>query len=262
VHLCDYPQSDESRRDEELERKMAVTRQAVSLGRAIRTMHNLKIRQPLAAIHVVTRDDEARRVLREMEDIIREELNVKDVVFRENEEELVEYSAKANFRELGPRLGKRMRAAAAVIEGLSGAEIQQLMDGSTLSLDVEGEPVDITIESVLVQRHEKENLRVLNEGSLTVALDPEITPELLQEGLVRDLIRAVQNLRKEQGFEVTDRIELSLEGSDELMSAVRQHEDYLSAETLTERIQWQPDEGAAEFSIGEYSVRMMIRKTP
>ena len=261
VHLCDYPQADESRRDGELERKMSVTRQAVSLGRAIRTMHNLKIRQPLAAIHVVTRDDEARRVLREMEDIIREELNVKDVVFRENEEELVEYSAKANFRELGPRLGKRMRAAASVIEQLSGAEIQQLMDGSTLSLDVEGEPVDITIESVLVQRREKENLRVLNEGSLTVALDPEITPELLQEGLVRDLIRAVQNLRKEQGFEVTDRIVLSLAGSEELVKAVHQFEDYLSSETLTERLEWEPDDTAAEFSIGDYSVRMAIHRS-
>ncbi|HKK48350.1 MAG TPA: isoleucine--tRNA ligase, partial [Alkalispirochaeta sp.] len=262
VHLCDYPQSDESRRDEELERKMAVTRQAVRLGRAIRTMHNLKIRQPLAAIHVVTRDDEARRVLREMEDIIREELNVKDVVFRENEEELVEYSAKANFRELGPRLGKRMRSAAAVIEALSGAEIQQLMDGSTLSLDVDGEPVDITIESVLIQRREKENLRVLNEGSLTVALDPEITPELFQEGLVRDLIRAVQNLRKDQGFEVTDRIIASLDGSDDLVSALRQYEDYFSGETLTERIEWQPDDTAVELAIGDYSVRIAIRKTP
>ncbi len=262
VHLCDYPQSDESRRDSELERKMAVTRHAVSLGRAIRTMHNLKIRQPLAAIHVVTRDDEARRVLREMEDIIREELNVKDVVFRENEEELVEYSAKANFRELGPRLGKRMRAAAAVIEALSGAEIQQLMDGSTLSLDVEGEPVDITIESVLIQRQEKENLRVLNEGSLTVALDPEITPELFQEGLVRDLIRAVQNLRKDQGFEVTDRIVVSLDGSDDLVSAVRRYEDYFSGETLTEQIAWQPDDSAVELSIGDYTARIAIRKTP
>ncbi|MFW5827218.1 MAG: isoleucine--tRNA ligase [Alkalispirochaeta sp.] len=261
VHLCDYPKSDESRRDAELERKMSVTRQAVSLGRAIRTMHNLKIRQPLAAIHVVTRDDEARRVLREMEDIIREELNVKDVVFRENEEELVEYSAKANFRELGPRLGKRMRAAAAVIEELSGAEIQQLMDGSTLSLDVDGEPVDITIESVLIQRQEKENLRVLNEGSLTVALDPEITPELFQEGLVRDLIRAVQNLRKDQGFDVTERIVVALEGSDDLVSAVQRYEDYFSGETLTEEITWHPDDSAVELSIGDYTVRITIRKT-
>ena len=260
VHLCDYPVADESRRDRELERKMAITRQAVSLGRAIRTMHNLKIRQPLSAIHIVTRDEEARRILREMEDITREELNVKDVVFRENEEELVEYSAKANFRELGPRLGKRMRAAAEVIEGLSGAEIQQLMEGSTLSLDVDGEPVDITIESVLVQRQEKENLKVLNEGSLTVALDPEITEELLQEGLVRDLIRAVQNLRKERGFEVTDRITLAIDGSEEILAAVRSFEDYLRGETLTDDLRFTVDGDAQEISIGDFRVAVDVQK--
>ncbi len=259
VHLCDYPVADEKRRDLELERKMAVTRQAVSLGRAIRTMHNLKIRQPLAALHLVTRDGEARRVLLEMEDIIRDEINVKEVVFRENEEELVEYSAKANFRELGPRLGKRMRAAAAVIEGLSGVEIQQLMDGSTLSLEVEGESVDITIDSVLVQRSEKENLKVLNEGSLTVALDPEITTELRQEGLVRDLIRAVQTMRKARGFEVTDRIALSIDGDEEIAAAVRTFEEYLCGETLAEQLEWSASDDAESIAIGETSARVAIR---
>jgi isoleucyl-tRNA synthetase len=260
VHLRDYPVADESRRDVELERKMTITRQAVSLGRAIRTVHNLKIRQPLAALHVVTRDDEAWRILREMEDIIREELNVKEVVFRENEEELVEYTAKANFRELGPRLGNRMRAAATVIEGLAGAEIQQLMDGSTLSIEVDGEMVDITSESVLVQRQEKENLRVLNEGSLTVALDPELTESLIQEGLVRDLIRAVQNLRKERGFEVTDRIVLSVSGDDEIVAATRTFEDYLSGETLAARLEWETAAEAVVLEIGDHPVRVSIRK--
>ncbi|MCG8477545.1 MAG: DUF5915 domain-containing protein, partial [Spirochaetales bacterium] len=230
-----------------------------SLGRAIRTMHNLKIRQPLAALHLVTRDGEARKILLEMEDIIRDELNVKEVVFRENEEELVEYSAKANFRELGPRLGKRMRSAAGVIEGLSGVEIQQLMDGSTLSLDVEGESVDITIDSVLVQRSEKENLKVLNEGSLTVALDPEITTELRQEGLVRDLIRAVQTMRKARGFEVTDRIVLSIQGDEEISSSVRAFEEYLCGETLAEQIDWTASDGAESIAIGETSALVSIR---
>lgn len=258
VHLCDYPMADDARRDHELERKMAITRQAVSLGRAIRTMHNLKIRQPLAAIHIVTRDEAARRILREMEDIIREELNVKEVVFRENEEELVEYSAKANFRELGPRLGKRMRAAAAVIEALSGAEIQQLMDGSTLSIDVEGEPVDVTIDSVLVQRQEKENLKVLNEGSLTVALDPEITEELLQEGLVRDLIRAIQNMRKERGMEVTDRIAITIGADETMQTAVRNFEDYLRGETLAEELRLSDDGDGTDVSVGDTTVRVSI----
>jgi isoleucyl-tRNA synthetase len=260
VHLCDYPEPDASRRDYELERKMAITRQTVSMGRAIRTMHNLKTRQPLAAIHLVTRDIDARRILREMEDIIRDELNVKDVVFRENEEELVEYSAKANFRELGPRLGSRMRGAALVIEQLRPREIQQLMEGSTLSIDVEGESVEITAESVLVQRHEKENLKVLNEGALTVALDPEITRELWQEGIVRDLIRAVQNLRKESGMEVTDRIVLALEVEPEIAEAIRAFEEYLTGETLAEHLQWSVNDNSVEISIGESAGRIELKR--
>lgn len=260
VHLCDYPVPDSSRRDPDLERKMAVTRQAVSLGRAIRTMHNLKIRQPLAALHLVTRDVEARRVLREMEDIIREELNVKEVIFRENEEELVEYSAKANFRELGPRLGNRMRGAAETIQQLRPREIQQLMDGSILSIEVEGETVDITIASVLVQRREKENLKVLNEGELTVALDPEITEELRREGLVRDLIRAVQNLRKDAGLEVTDRIILGIEADPDLSEAIKDFEDYLTGETLTETIRWVVDGDAVEVAVGESTGRISVSR--
>lgn len=258
VHLCDYPQPAEARRDRDLERKMATVRQAVSLGRAIRTMHNLKIRQPLSAIHLVTRDEEARRILLEMEDIIREELNVKEVVFRENEEELVEYSAKANFRELGPRLGNRMREAAAVIEALQGPEIQQLMDGSTLSIDIGGEAIDITKDSVLVQRHEKENLRVLNEGSLTVALDPEITEELLQEGMVRDLIRAVQNLRKENGLAVTDRIVLTIAGDEPVLAAARLFDEYLTGETLTDTIRFEEPSTPVSVEISGSTARIAV----
>jgi isoleucyl-tRNA synthetase len=258
VHLTDYPVADDRRRDRDLERKMATTREAVSLGRAIRTMHNLKIRQPLSAIHLVTRDDDAKRILREMEDIIRDELNVKEVVFRENEEELVEYTAKANFRELGPRLGKRMRAAAALIEGLSGEEIQQLMDGSMLSLDVDGEAVEITGDSVIVQRHEKEDLKVLNEGALTVALDPTITDELRQEGLVRELIRGVQNLRKDSGHDVTDRIALGVAGDETVIAAAKRFDEYLCGETLTEKLSWEVADGATEIDLGDHSVRVSV----
>ena len=127
-------------------------------------------------------------------------------------------------------------------------------------LDVDGEPVDITIESVLVQRQEKENLKVLNEGSLTVALDPEITEELLQEGLVRDLIRAVQNLRKERGFEVTDRITLAIDGSEEILAAVRSFEDYLRGETLTDDLRFTVDGDAQEISIGDFRVAVDVQK--
>ena len=260
VHLCDYPVADESQRDHELERKMAVTQQAVSMGRAIRSMHNLKNRQPLRAIHLVTRDSSEKLILIEMEDFIRDELNVKEVVFRENEEDLVEYQAKANFRKLGKELGKDMREAAAQIESLSGREIQELIEGTTLHLEVAGRNLALTQDDVIIQRNEKENLKILNEGSLTVALDPEITEELREEGLVRDLIRQIQNVRKESGLDVSDRIELSLGCTDGLRQAVKNNEEYLMGETLAVSISWDEPADGTPVNLGEDSCVVGVRK--
>jgi isoleucyl-tRNA synthetase len=239
---------------------MAVARKAVSMGRALRSMHSIKTRQPLRALHIVTRDQEERRILREMEDLVREELNVKEVIFRENEEDVVEYSAKANYRVLGKQLGKNMKLAAERIEGLSAREIQSLLEGAVLSMEIGGESVDLTLESVLVQRNEKENLKVLNEGSLTVALDPEITTDLRQEGIVRDIVRSVQNLRKESGLDVTDRIELTLFGPPEVQEAVESHEEYLMAETLAVELSWEKTQDAVETMVGETQCYIRLEK--
>lgn len=261
VHLLDYPVARDAIRDRELENKMKITRQAVSMGRAIRSMHNLKIRQPLKALHLVTRNTEEKKILREMEDIIREELNVKEVIFRENEEDLVVYRAKPNYPVLGRMLGKDMKSAAEKIEALSPREVQELMEGTTLSLDLGSRTLDLTNAHVLVQRDERENLKVLNEGSLTVALDPEVTEDLRQEGLIRDLIRAVQNLRKESGFDVTDRISLFLQGDDEMQSAVDNYQDYLMSETLAVDLSWLRRDDAREVPIGDKSCRIAVEKT-
>lgn len=263
VHLSSYPVGDEAKRDKELELKMELTQQAVSMGRALRNTHNLKTRQPLAAMHLVTRDKHEKTVLLEMADIIVEELNVKEVLFRDNEDELVEYSAKANFKVLGKVLGKDMKAAAARIQQLSTDEIISLLGGATLSIEFEGQDktsIDITEESVVIQRQEKENLKVLNEGSLTVALDPVITEELKQEGLIRDLVRGVQNQRKESGFDVVDRINLTVSGDDELKAAVETFEDYLMQETLTASWSWGDSDEAVEVGCGEGSCRIALKK--
>ncbi len=260
VHLADYPEADESKRDYELELKMKVTRQAVSMGRALRAMHSLKTRQPLKAIHLVTREETERKVLIEMEDIIREELNVKEVIYRENEEDLVEYSAKANFKILGKSLGKMMKSAAAKIQELSMREIQSILEGATLSIDVDGSPIEITEESIIIQRTEKSGLKVLNEGSLTVALDPEITEELEREGVVRDIVRGVQNLRKETGLEVTDRIRLSLFGDEKVQASVQDFRDYLTEETLAEEFTWEEISDGASIECGETSCLIALEK--
>ncbi len=260
VHLCDFPVENGDLRDKELEKKMSITRQAVRMGRALRSMHSIKIRQPLKAIHLVTLDKKEKKVLREMEDIIREELNVKEVVFRENEEDLVEYQAKPNYRVLGKQLGKDMKAAAKKIESLSMREIQSLLEGATLSIELDNKVLELTKESVVIQRNEKENLKVLNEGSLTVALDPEITSDLKLEGTMRDIVRSVQNLRKEAGLEVTDRIELSLYGSEGIKQAVETFEDHLMDETLAQSWKWEKPDDANRVDCGEENCYISLKK--
>ncbi|HUX41890.1 MAG TPA: isoleucine--tRNA ligase [Rectinemataceae bacterium] len=238
VHLAYWPDYDESLRDEALEREMAFARRAVSLGRALRVQKDIKTRQPLATVHLVTRDAEERRVLGGMGELLREELNVKNVVFRENEEELVEYSAKANFRVLGKELGKDMKSAADAIEKLPASVLAAIVGGGSHPIEVAGKTVALDISKVDIRRSEKKGLSVLNEGSLTVALDTEITEELLMEGWVRDLVRGVQTLRKDSGFEVTDRIRLVVAGDDDLKRAFETYGDFVRDETLALGSHW------------------------
>jgi len=253
IHLCDFPVADSNSRNPELEKKMAVTRQAVSMGRSLRSIHSLKIRQPLKAIYIVTRDPREKAILKEMEDIIIEELNVKNVIYKDNEEDLVEYKAKANFKVLGKTLGKNMKAAAAKIEELTMLEIQSLIDGSTLEVNFGSGEFSLKEDGIVIQRFEKENLKVLNEGSLTVGLDSEITEELLREGTVRDIVRSVQNLRKEKDLDVTDRINLKLDGNEWLKSAVDSFKDHLLTETLADAVSWGVTPESTEFNWGEIS---------
>jgi isoleucyl-tRNA synthetase len=256
VHLTDYPAVRMERRDPDLEFRMAAVQHAVSMGRALRSQHNIKVRQPLKTVELVTRDNDEKKVLLEMEDIIREELNVKDVLFRDNEEDLVSYEVKANFRVLGKELGKDMKIAASRIEALSQQEIQGLLEGATLSIDIKtaeggSRALEITAEKLDIRRIEKANLKVLNEGTLTVGLDTEITEELSREGDVRDLVRGIQNLRKEKGLEVTDRIRLTLSGSASLKKAWDVFSAFAASETLAAETVWAEVKDMQEIEAGE-----------
>lgn len=238
VHLSDYPVYNKAWRNEELEFKMATVQQAVSMGRSLRNTFNLKNRQPLASVALVTRNADEKRVLAEMEDSIREELNVKAVEFHDREDELVEYKAKANFKVLGKELGPKMKAAAAVIQGLTSEQIQSIIEGTKLSIDVDGTSVELSEDKLIIERLEKDGLKVLNEGTLTVGLDSKITDELKKEGYVRDLVRGIQNLRKESGLNVTDRIKLSVSGDEELKAAYEMFADFVSGEVLASSAQF------------------------
>ena len=258
VHLQDYPIYNEALRDFALEKKMAVTRQAVTMGRALRATHSLKTRQPLKAIYLVTRDEEELQILKDMEGIIAEELNVKNVVYRENEEDLVTYTAKANFKVLGRQLGKHMKEVAGLIEGFDGDTISAILSGGVETVHYKEGNINISEEAIVVQRSEKANMKVFNEGNLTVGLDSEMTEELLLEGIARDIIRSIQNQRKESGLEVTDRITLKLSGDEMVTRAAADFAEYICSETLAQYGEL-AEEGVS-VDLGDRLVQIALRK--
>jgi isoleucyl-tRNA synthetase len=264
VHLTDYPTPNEKRRDSALEFRMAAVMSAVSIGRSLRSQYNIKARQPLRKAELVTLNEDEKKALLGMADIIREELNVKELIFSDKEEDLVEYEVKANFRVLGKELGKDMKSAAAKIEALNHAEIQKVVQGASLSINVPcegGERVIVlTADKLDIRRIEKANLRVLNEGTLTVGLDTEITRELSMEGDIRDLIRGIQNARKEMGLSVTDRIELCLHGADSLKEAWDNYNETVAAETLAVKTQWAKTDGQIPIEAGDETWQVKIVK--
>ena len=265
VHLADFPAPLEKRRNKELEFRMSAVMTAVSIGRSLRSQYNIKARQPLNKAELVTRNQDEKKALTGMIDIIREELNVKEVVFSDNEEALVEYEVKANFRVLGKELGKDMKIAAAKIEALSSAEIKSIVEGAALSIDFSGEDgnkrtIELTAEKLDIRRNEKANLRVLNEGTLTVGLDTEITRELSMEGDIRDLIRGIQNTRKETGLSVTDRIKLFIHGSDLLKEAWEKLGEIVAEETLATASEWKKIDGQIPIAAGDETWQVKIEK--
>ena len=238
VHLCDFPACDGALRDEELDSRMAHITTAVSLGRFLRTQANLRVRQPLGSVVLVSAHPEVRADFEAMQDVVAEELNVKEVLVQADEEALVHLTAKANFKRLGPRLGKRMRLAAAAIQQLSAADIRTLRDGGTVSVQLDdGDAIEIGIEDVAVHREEKEGLTVANEGDVTVALDTRLDDELIAEGWAREIVSRLQNMRKEAGLEVADRITVIYELPPEAAAAAVAFAGYIRNETLAVRLE-------------------------
>lgn len=232
VHLCDYPVPDDCR-DEYLERQMALTMSAVSSGRFLRTAHNLKVRQPLSRAVLVAGSSEARQMLEATASIIAEELNVKNVEFSDDEEALVHRSCKANFKALGSRLGRNMKAAAAKIETFSGREIGEILAGKPQTITLpDGSSAEITASDLVIRREEKPGLVAASEGGVTIALATELTRELEEEGFARELVSRIQGLRRDLMLEVTDRIRLGIRVPAEWSSAVEHHRDYICGETL------------------------------
>ncbi len=260
IHLELYPEYQKAQRDLELEKRMALTQKAIVMGRSLRASNNLKTRQPLQTVFLVDRTEEEREVLSAMADIIAEELNVKEVLIQEDESALVSYSAKANFKVLGSRLGKQMKEVAAQIELFTGKMIASLLDGKSVTLAYSEGEIEIKAEHIIVARTEKEGVKVLNDGSLTVGFDTKVTEELLQEGIARDIVRSVQNLRKESGFEVSDRIRLTYDGNEVVQQVFANFGETIAKETLSNTLSFARMEDVEAIECGDHLVRLAVAK--
>jgi len=229
VHHTDYPLPDAAIIDDPLENAMSIVRSIVNLGHGLRKKNALKVRQPLSLLTVVTRDETAIDAVESHLDLIGEELNVRRVEVDREEEHLVHLSAKANFKVLGPRFGPRMREIADCIAALDHAAVSRLVEGA--SIRVSGE--EITLPDVVVQREPRGGVVVASEGSVSVALDVEVTEDLASEGLAREIVARLQGLRRDADLAVSDRIRLVWQSeSAEIAAAIERHERLIAEEIL------------------------------
>ncbi len=246
VHLCDFPVADDAERDEALEAAMAVARETVRLGLAARGQSKLKVRQPLRAAVVVATGSE-RDAIERMRDIVREELNVRELRFVTDADELGQVELKPSYRSLGPRFGSQMPLVAAAVRGLDAARAAaELRAGRTVSISIDGRDHELGAEDLLIAMKPLEGYQVEREGSHAVALETRIDDELTVEMRAREIVHHVQGARRAAGLEVTDRIALTLDGDPTLLDAARTHQDYIAGETLAVDVSYESLDGEVE----------------
>ncbi len=244
VHLRNFPAPDPALADPDLEAAMEAVRLTVELGRAARAQAKAKVRQPLRRAVIVANEAE-RAAISARADLVRAELNVKELDFVEEESELVSYAVKPNYRSLGPRFGRRMPQVAAAIEALDPVHVARVMaGGGEVGINVDGDEHAIGADEVSLSLQPLDGYEVEAEAGHAVALQLELDDELRREGLAREVVHAVQNARKEAGLEITDRIALGLGGDDALLEAAREHEGYVSGEVLATEIAYDAANGA------------------
>jgi isoleucyl-tRNA synthetase len=230
VHLCDFPAV--TSRDAGLEQAMAIARETVRLGLAARSHAKVKLRQPLHAAVIVAAGAE-REAIERLAEIVREELNVRELRFVSEADELGEVELKPNYRTLGPRFGAQMPIVAAAVAGLDAAHAAAtLRDGGTVAIGVGGSEHALTADDLLVSMKPLEGYQVEREGSHAVALDLDIDESLRVEGWAREIVHAIQGARRDAEFDISDRVTLTLAGAPQLLAAAREHEHYIAGETL------------------------------
>ena len=256
VHLAFFPKADEALIDKNLEQQMQLAQKVTSMVLSLRKKERIIVRQPLQRISIPVNDANMKANLEAVKQLILDEVNVKQLEFVEGD--MLEKKVKCNFRVMGKKFGKMMKAVAAACEALTKEQIAQLEQGQ-LSLEVEATPIVIEREDVEIISEDMPGWTVTNEGALTVALDLTITDDLRKEGFAREVVKRIQNYRKESGFEITDRICITVQPNEQLTPAIEAYREYICAQVLADALEI-ADNSGVEFDFEDFKVNVTITK--
>ena len=261
VHLTDFPKVNKSFIDYKLEHKMQKAQTISSLVLSLRQKEKIKVRQPLQKIMIPVLDQAEKDEILAVSDLIKSEVNVKEIELIDEGSGMLVKQIKPDFKVLGPRFGKDMKSVASAIMDFGQPQIATLEKEGEISVSINEKLVTLALSDVIISSQDIEGWLVANASGVTVALDVTLTPELQNEGIARELVNRIQNLRKDSGFEVTDRVEITIQDEARLKEAVSHNLNYIKEETLTEVLQFQPKlDSGAEIVFDEIETRMTIKK--
>ncbi|MBZ9627279.1 isoleucine--tRNA ligase [Psychroflexus sp. CAK1W] len=261
VHLANFPKQNPELIDKDLEHKMQMAQSISSLALSLRKKEMIKVRQPLERIMIPVLDPAIKEQIAEVSELIKSEINVKTIEFIDDTSGILVKDIKPNFKVLGPRFGKDMKHVAQAIQKMEARDIAELEKAKTIELKVNGEPTAISLEEVEILSQDIEGWLVASGNGLTVALDVTLNEDLVNEGIARELVNRIQNLRKDSGLEVTDRINIELQDSGKLSEAIHQNLDYIKTETLTNTINLNPNlKDGLQIEFDDISTVLVIEK--
>ena len=261
VHLANFPSPDRSLINKDLERKMGQAQTISSLVLSLRAKEKIKVRQPLQKIMIPVNSPAQREEILAISDLVKHEVNVKEVELLEDASDILVKQIKPNFKVLGPRFGKDMKLIANSIQKLQANDIKQIEEKGVLDIEINGKSIRLHLDDVEITSQDIEGWLVANQGAMTVALDVTISEPLRLEGIARELVNRIQNLRKDSGFEVTDRIEVFLQADENIENAIKLNLEYIKLETLTDELHLvaQLDKGI-EVSFDSVNSKLHIQK--
>jgi len=260
VHLTDFPVANEALIDKDLEEKMQIAQQISSMVLALRRKVNIKVRQPLSMLMIPVLDEHQKEAIEAVQTLILNEVNVKTIKYVDNAAEILVKRIKPDFKKLGPRYGKIMKDLAAAITALPQQDIMALEKSGNLSIPVAGQIAEITTDDVEIFSEDIPGWLVANEGKLTVALDITITEELKKEGIARELVNRIQNIRKSNGYEITDKIRVTIQSDPHVDEAVEEFKQYIANQVLANSVTLADISEGTELDMDEFKLLVLVVK--